>query len=534
MKLLPSALPLLALGAATLLLLPGREALGFSKGGFSVGLSAEAQRDFRVFDNFADPQSNDNLVQHAQFPGWSGAEAAIWKACVEWGSEAHGNGSGDPLQSVVGSGGANFDAYWAGAASSIGSPNGNVHSAITSCSSGVLAFTEIPTSDGWRIRYCDGSWTWHDGPDDNPSSGNDFDLQGVAAHEYGHALGLGHSGVSGATMFPSVSSSGSSNIRSIESDDVAGVQCIYGPRLVGFKPHIDSVAVNGSQVTITGTGFSPTGGEVWFTNRNVSDAFLDPRVRVLGVDSANNGTLITVTIPDDAGPGDVFVKKGRAGYNTLSNAFPFDGTGMGAPLSISGMSPPDVENLVVGTAQTVTVLGSGFSPTFQLEIDGERIAGSSSWISDGEVRFEWEPLATLGMHTLTVIDNGLSASTGFQVVANASPALQVGDGEPGTLVATVADLGMGGQPGDLHYVLVSTSGAPSVLPGKVALAIGNSFQELTEVGIFQIGVDGLATASVPLTGVVATTLHWQSLRIVLPLGGSFPLAASNAQSSFTP
>ena len=34
-----------------------------------------------------------------------------------------------------------------------GNTDANVHSAITSCSSGTFAFAETPISNGWRIRY---------------------------------------------------------------------------------------------------------------------------------------------------------------------------------------------------------------------------------------------------------------------------------------------------------------------------------------------------------------------------------------------
>src|SRR5688500_14923936 len=144
-----------ALGAACLLVVP-REGHSYTTLGGSL---SQLQRDVRVFDNFTDATANNNVTPDANWPGYTGAERAIWKAVSEWGSGPHGgNGLGDPTQ-TVGSGGANFDASWQGNATAIGTGNDNVHSEIASCQQGVLAFCETPISDGWRIRYCS-SWTW--------------------------------------------------------------------------------------------------------------------------------------------------------------------------------------------------------------------------------------------------------------------------------------------------------------------------------------------------------------------------------------
>ena len=53
-----------------------------------------------------------------------------------------------------------------------------------------------------------------------------FYVEDIAAHEFGHALGLGHSDVAGATMYPSVSSCDQSP-RTLSADDIAGVLFIY-------------------------------------------------------------------------------------------------------------------------------------------------------------------------------------------------------------------------------------------------------------------------------------------------------------------
>ena len=53
-----------------------------------------------------------------------------------------------------------------------------------------------------------------------------FYIEDVATHEFGHALGLGHSTVATATMYPSISTC-SQQARSLDADDIAGVLSIY-------------------------------------------------------------------------------------------------------------------------------------------------------------------------------------------------------------------------------------------------------------------------------------------------------------------
>jgi matrix metalloproteinase-20 (enamelysin) len=76
------------------------------------------------------------------------------------------------------------------------------------------------------IVFWDGGFQFFTG---TTGCSNGFYIEDIAAHEFGHALGLGHSTSTSATMYPSVSSCSSGN-RSLDADDLAGVLAIYGPR----------------------------------------------------------------------------------------------------------------------------------------------------------------------------------------------------------------------------------------------------------------------------------------------------------------
>ena len=55
---------------------------------------------------------------------------------------------------------------------------------------------------------------------------NEFDINSIMVHEVGHVIGIGHSNVSGATMYPSVSACNANN-RTIEADDRAARDDLY-------------------------------------------------------------------------------------------------------------------------------------------------------------------------------------------------------------------------------------------------------------------------------------------------------------------
>lgn len=338
------------LTGSALMVLP-QSAVGYGLTGDSLGTG---QRDHRLYNNLTASGANNNTTTIANMPGYDGAELAIWKAGAEWGARLFGDGSGDTTQTQLGDGGANFNFFWNGEASGVGSTNDNIHSQIDGSSGGVLAYCELPTSNGWRIRYY-GSWSWQDGP--GTVSGG-IDLQGVACHELGHSLGLDHTNTGGATMYPSISGTGTAQ-RSIETDDKNGVKAVYGTLSDTLMPRIDSVSgalVPGGTVTINGAHFSAN-NKVWLDYDLIDggNAGGEP-FKIENLPSSGGGTQITFTLPTTGGylAGSIHVKDGsNNNFYSLSEGHPFDAVG-----------GPNVDTILLTASNYTPPVGSSIQFTF--------------------------------------------------------------------------------------------------------------------------------------------------------------------------
>jgi hypothetical protein len=90
----------------------------------------------------------------------------------------------------------------------------------------VLAHAYYPPPNGGDIAgdaHFDEAETWSVSL---PATGTD--LHTVAAHEFGHSLGLAHSAVGGALMYPYYGGPH----RHLDADDIAGIQALYGVQQV--------------------------------------------------------------------------------------------------------------------------------------------------------------------------------------------------------------------------------------------------------------------------------------------------------------
>lgn len=87
----------------------------------------------------------------------------------------------------------------------------------------------------------------------DPSQG--IDLQTVALHEIGHIIGLDHSNVGGAVMFPTYAG----ERRALTPDDIAGAQALYGKRglALRLRVHLEGIG----DVVVRDNEFGGTRGQ---------------------------------------------------------------------------------------------------------------------------------------------------------------------------------------------------------------------------------------------------------------------------------
>lgn len=205
--------------------------------------------------SFADDFANAEAEMIRRFPGAvaldpGSVSAAYVTSGFKWasgsaswsydGTGAAGGVSGTAsgaLQAAAGTWGQQGAAF----AFSGGSPSGNGTGACGGGTDGSNTVGWAPQSGSVLAVTC--SWFSSSGspfksavefdmqidPDWNWSTGSPIqvDLQSVALHEFGHALGLNHSGSGSAVMYASYSTG--SDKRTPTADDVSGILAIYGP-----------------------------------------------------------------------------------------------------------------------------------------------------------------------------------------------------------------------------------------------------------------------------------------------------------------
>ena len=93
-------------------------------------------------------------------------------------------------------------------------------------------------------------------------------LQDAMTHEFGHALGLGHSPLASATMYPTMLWC-SLDPRSLDGDDLAGIETLYpsagantAPTVSIAAPIAGSTAVQGTQVAFTASASDKEDGNI--------------------------------------------------------------------------------------------------------------------------------------------------------------------------------------------------------------------------------------------------------------------------------
>jgi len=145
-------------------------------------------------------------------------------------------------------------------------------------------------------------------PGGSGCSGSALYLHDAATHELGHALGLGHSGVSTASMYPTMGWC-STSARTLDSDDLAGIEKLYpsggtntAPTVTITAPLAGASFLLGSLVTFAGSASDKEDGNI--TSRLVWRSSVDGQIgtggllaRTLSVGSHT----ITASVTDSSG-----------------------------------------------------------------------------------------------------------------------------------------------------------------------------------------------------------------------------------------
>lgn len=235
------------------------------------------------------------------------------------------------------------------------------------------------------------------GPQDPPSG--TMDIRGIAAHEFGHAIGLDHSGIRTSTMYAAALNRGQ-HLRTLHEDDLAGVEFLYDTR-AGASPAASILEVEPSsgpaagrnEVLIRGRNFTWDQNSTLYAGgrRLSSSAWTIEDCCLIRVHRMISGNAGAADIRLTSELGDVVLEDG---YRYLSPA-----------PELAAISPG--EGPVTGGIP-VTVTGENFSSAAEVRIGGVELE-DPVWIDSRMIRGSLPRRRSGGIFDVTVAQDGTLA-----------------------------------------------------------------------------------------------------------------------------
>lgn len=214
---------------------------------------------------------------------------------------------------------------------------------------------------------------------------------------------------------------------------------------------------------------------------------------------------------------------------------PNDPGGGGGNPNITGVTPSSIEAVNPTSPISVTLTGTGFLDTTAIEVDGVPLVAfppQFSIVDDTTINVTLLPPYSIGTKEIKVIEGAAEDTIDLPVTFNLEPTIDLVNSDPGFLISALpVEVYMGGLPGETHFLLISGTLLPSVIPGIIDAGIGNNLTDLFSLGTFVVNAaTGWALASGPISGVpLGTKLYFQSGTLD-PFLPALPLTMTNIES----
>jgi FlaG/FlaF family flagellin (archaellin) len=334
--------------------------------------------------------------------------------------------------------------------------------------------------------------------------GTTYDLETVALHEIGHALGLYHSTTGGAVMYPSYSGTK----RALTSDDINGIRAIYGAR----QPDAYDGGGQNNNSFATATNISslidPTRLTAQVNNLDIgtytsSGGLLGGLLTLLGVGGAlgsdPDADFFTFTAPANSGP-NLTISVQSAGLSLLrpdvtvyaadqstvlgwvSAGTANDGTTQ--TMTISGVTPGQrfyvqilgADSTPFGTGKYALTLGLGASPLPSVPLPNTQLLDGSPIVGGGGQNYEGYSVDFYAINDKVEHDHGHAGSDDRGQLPDAIRDLL----NSGGLVAKLLSAHMSTITHDL--LTVKTPGGSQGISPEVGTLVGLILQEAAAAG----------------------------------------------------